>query len=127
MDALKLRAQFELETGYTWTNSQGEPDIDYVAWLENKVTGPSPAEIDAAYKRIVSWYTEGKKLDVNLGLEVQRLQGGTVGIYLEYLVEKGCKFYYEPRVFKLPSGNVVRSKDQEGLTIFNKLKRCYNE
>jgi len=32
-----LRAQFEIETGITWTNSQGEPDIDYVAWLEKKL------------------------------------------------------------------------------------------
>lgn len=34
---LKLRAKFELDTDITWTNSQGEPDIDYVYWLEQKV------------------------------------------------------------------------------------------
>jgi hypothetical protein len=35
--AEELRYQFFKETGYTWENSQGEPDIDYVYWLENKV------------------------------------------------------------------------------------------
>jgi hypothetical protein len=35
--AEELREQFFKETGYTWENSQGEPDIDYVYWLENKV------------------------------------------------------------------------------------------
>ena len=28
---------FHHETGDAWLNSQNEPDIDYVAWLENKV------------------------------------------------------------------------------------------
>ncbi len=31
---MKLREQFEKETGTPWTNKQGEPDIDYVEWLE---------------------------------------------------------------------------------------------
>lgn len=35
--AEELREQFFKETGYTWENSHGEPDIDYVYWLENKV------------------------------------------------------------------------------------------
>lgn len=29
-----LREKFEDQTGYSWQNSQGEPDIDYVMWLE---------------------------------------------------------------------------------------------
>jgi hypothetical protein len=33
-----LKAEYELETGNTWTNSQGKPDIGYVEWLEKKVT-----------------------------------------------------------------------------------------
>lgn len=28
------RDQYEIETGKKWINSQGEPDIDYVIWLE---------------------------------------------------------------------------------------------
>jgi hypothetical protein len=32
----KLKQQFLEETGMNWLNSQGEPDIDYVAWLEKK-------------------------------------------------------------------------------------------
>jgi len=32
-----LRKDFEKETGLNWINSQEEPDIDYVEWLENKI------------------------------------------------------------------------------------------
>ena len=32
-----LRKDFEKETGFNWINSQKEPDIDYVDWLENKI------------------------------------------------------------------------------------------
>lgn len=35
----ELRAEFERETGVPWQNEQGEPDIDYVTWLERKVLG----------------------------------------------------------------------------------------
>jgi hypothetical protein len=34
---LKLRKEFEKETGMNWQNSQQEPDIEYVEWLENKL------------------------------------------------------------------------------------------
>jgi hypothetical protein len=37
MKAEELQKQFKKETGDSWLNSQGEPDIDYVTWLENKV------------------------------------------------------------------------------------------
>lgn len=33
----QLRVDFFNETGVEWENSQGEPDIDYVNWLEAKV------------------------------------------------------------------------------------------
>jgi len=33
----QLRIKFFEETGVTWENSQGEPDIEYVNWLESKV------------------------------------------------------------------------------------------
>lgn len=34
---LQLREQFYKETGMMWENSDDEPDIDYVEWLEAKV------------------------------------------------------------------------------------------
>ena len=34
---INLRNEFEKETGFTWENEQGEPDLDYVLFLENKV------------------------------------------------------------------------------------------
>lgn len=37
---IDLKEQFYNETGTKAINSQGEPDIDYVAWLESKVTQP---------------------------------------------------------------------------------------
>jgi len=33
----KLRDKFETETGTHWVNTQGEPDVEYVDWLEKKV------------------------------------------------------------------------------------------
>ena len=32
-----LKKEFEEETGISWQNKQGEPDIDYVQWIENKI------------------------------------------------------------------------------------------
>lgn len=34
-DIEKLKEKFFEETGINWENSQGEPDIDYVKWLES--------------------------------------------------------------------------------------------
>lgn len=36
----ELREQFFYEEETNWENSQGEPDIDYVFWLENKLCNP---------------------------------------------------------------------------------------
>jgi len=33
----KFRDQFEAETEIHWENEQGEPDIDYVEWLESQL------------------------------------------------------------------------------------------
>lgn len=33
----ELQHDFNNEQGINWLNSQGEPDIDYVMWLENKI------------------------------------------------------------------------------------------
>jgi hypothetical protein len=38
-ECMDLREQFEKETGTRWINSQNEPDIDYVCWLETKLNG----------------------------------------------------------------------------------------
>ena len=32
-----LRNEFKALSGDNWINSQGEPDIDYVSWLEKKL------------------------------------------------------------------------------------------
>ena len=37
MTKKELRLLFEKETGTHWENSQCEPDIDYVEWLEKKI------------------------------------------------------------------------------------------
>ena len=34
---INLKEEFEKETETPWINSQGEPDIDYVDWLEAKI------------------------------------------------------------------------------------------
>lgn len=39
----KLRDLFYKESGCTWINGDGEPDIDYVKWLEDKVEKLTPS------------------------------------------------------------------------------------
>lgn len=49
LTAEEIRKKFETETGVTPDNSQGEPDIEYVQWLENRLCDASqfqPKEID---------------------------------------------------------------------------------
>lgn len=56
----QLKNEFFAETGVEWKNNQGEPDIDYVNWLEAKVekftstsTGsPKLPTIEEVYKAI---------------------------------------------------------------------------
>lgn len=42
MTAEDLRNKFKEEMGIPWENSQGEPDIDYVTWLEQQVISSQP-------------------------------------------------------------------------------------
>ena len=37
-DPMTLREQFFQTTGDEWKNSQGEPDRDYIRFLENKLS-----------------------------------------------------------------------------------------
>lgn len=36
-----LREQFKTETGENYINSQGEPDIEYMAWIEERLVKES--------------------------------------------------------------------------------------
>ena len=36
-ERVELREKFRTETGHNWENSKGEPDVDYVLWLESKL------------------------------------------------------------------------------------------
>jgi hypothetical protein len=57
MTAEDLRHQFHNEQGISWENSQGEPDIDYVMWLEQKVIrlkAKMPSEEDVEVEAIQS-------------------------------------------------------------------------
>lgn len=50
MTDLDLRNQYKEETGNTWFNGDGEPDIEYLYWLESKLT--SIADIGEMRKRL---------------------------------------------------------------------------
>lgn len=39
-----LRIEFEKKYGINWLNSQGEPDIDYVEWLEDFIINKQPTD-----------------------------------------------------------------------------------
>lgn len=42
----QLRTKFKVETGINYINSQGEPDIDYILWLEAKVLAQEHSQCD---------------------------------------------------------------------------------
>ncbi len=54
LTAEEIRNKFETESGVAPNNSQGEPDIEYVQWLENRLCEASqfqPKEIDLKKER----------------------------------------------------------------------------
>lgn len=59
---IDLKTTYEVQTGEKWKNSQGEPDIDYVAWLEKRINderkSPSKSiseeELEAESQREIS-------------------------------------------------------------------------
>ena len=66
----ELQHDFHNEQGINWLNSQGEPDIDYVMWLENKIlaiknnTPLPPAEGAEEILRIYWFGIVDKRLDL---------------------------------------------------------------
>ena len=65
MKPKELRYKFKSETGTNWENSQGEPDIDYVIWLEDKLCFPSlptdeEIEKNILYENPISAYQMAK-------------------------------------------------------------------
>jgi hypothetical protein len=56
-----LRKQFNKETGMNWTKSQGEIDIDYVVWLENKI-GQKPQSQHSLQEQLKRLIPEANRL-----------------------------------------------------------------
>lgn len=52
MTSEELKQEFKEESGTNWKNSQGEPDIDYVAWLESRVIGLSSS--NSSLKEVIA-------------------------------------------------------------------------
>lgn len=65
MTARDLQRQFTAETGWMPQNSQGEPDIDYVEWLEKKVLKKVPSKDEI--RKVL--YTTCKKEHTEDGLK----------------------------------------------------------
>lgn len=53
MKSTELQTQFYKEKGIEAFNSQGEPDIDYVQWLEEKVVLPQADVIKSVCEHTV--------------------------------------------------------------------------
>lgn len=47
---IKLREEFRIETGGNWENSQNEPDVDYVLWLESRLIKVGDWGVDEQYQ-----------------------------------------------------------------------------
>jgi hypothetical protein len=61
-DRRELQMQFEEETGTPVINSQDEFDIDYVAWLEQKVV--KNLNIPAVIKSVCEYETECEQQEI---------------------------------------------------------------
>jgi len=69
MTAKDLRHQFHNEQGISWENSQGEPDIDYVMWLEQKVIRlkakmPSEEEVLQYFNNHFDCYADAEHVEI---------------------------------------------------------------
>ena len=51
---VKLRTRFQNETGCNSENSQGEPDVDYVLWLESELIKNEPTLPDESFDEALS-------------------------------------------------------------------------
>lgn len=70
MNRETFREQFNDETGLDWLNSQDEPDIDYVLWLENKLSAaPSYSEEQMIGVRRLAFEAGRMRQAPNLGSE----------------------------------------------------------
>lgn len=69
MEQIELRKRFAEETETTWINSQGEPDLDYVIWLENKVLGEPMNWIKTEDKPLVTVDDQGNWEATEAGME----------------------------------------------------------
>jgi hypothetical protein len=74
MDKEDLRLDFYNEQGINWENEQGEPDIDYVEWLESKIL-PHPIKFGRWLLKnavpmfnkegLLCWYKENSEKDTH--------------------------------------------------------------
>jgi hypothetical protein len=67
MTAKEIRREFFKETGTPVINSQGEPDVDYVDWLEAKIINAT--EREAKYKELWERQNELIKHIESLGID----------------------------------------------------------
>jgi hypothetical protein len=51
MSKVKLRAEFELESGMTWKDISGSPRIEYTKWLEARANGTSSFQFENNKRR----------------------------------------------------------------------------
>lgn len=62
-----LREQFKTETGENYINSQGEPDIEYMAWMEERLVKESdslPCVSDCHEAKVAEyWHQRCKKAE----------------------------------------------------------------
>lgn len=76
MTTLQLNIQFKNETDISCVNSQGEPDIDYVHWLESKIISAN-APIEEIKKLRQKYIDAELKLWAKL-MQIEIAKGKTV-------------------------------------------------
>jgi hypothetical protein len=59
MNTEACRKAFETETGISWQNSQGEPDIEYVEWLEAAYN--LRLSVEEIKEILKPWYHDGDR------------------------------------------------------------------
>jgi hypothetical protein len=76
----ELQHDFHNEQGISWINSQGEPDIDYVMWLEDKILATKNLSLPPAEGADCFYYDKPGKEKITPAQQQPTAEGGNLNL-----------------------------------------------